>query len=1672
MKIVRFLLPVIILIVIILAIFFKPQITGLATDPIDNNEAGLMAVWHLNEGSGSTFSDSSGHGNTGAINGATWIDGKFNKALQFDGVNDYLEIPNSASLNITGNVTISLWIKLGTQSSSDEKMILSKGWENTNTRSYNLITTYGALGAMFNICNAAQSCAYPDFSWENNNWHHLVGTYNGSIAKIYVDGVEENSDSLTGLIQSTIRPVQIGGWFIYGSGSGYLNGTLDEIAIYNRVLSASEVQTQYNKGMSGGAGNPTASTTASPTSGTSPLSVSFTCSGSGGTSPYTYSWTFGDSGTSSSQNLSHTYSAGTFTSTCTVTDSASKTGTSSKTITVTGADITAPTVSVSHSPSSPTTTDSVTLTATASDNVGVTGINIYVDGASKKTCTSSPCSTTAQTYSLGNHTYYATASDAAGNSGRDPASGTKSFTVSSVAQQPVCGNNVKETGEDCDGSDSSACPGLCTTGCTCAAAGGTYNDFTLNTQPSSITDSKTGNVVTITTDEYSLVVDWSQSNFVDYKIKPKFTTNFIRYRRMYNPSGTGFWGGTVDENGNNLDGINMVVSSWGRSGNKAWFYESSSEFSLNQSFIFYKDYIELDVHYKPGTKKVETRYFVGFFDASNNNIATNSGSDPTIYMPGEAETMPGKTMCDYGMGGWYPLLNEFAPAVDWRVPSSDIAVEWGYNGFPTFLYTPVWNAGYGNAGGCNVFELEYTSTDSVVPHPASGKEQDFHMFIRPYQANDGQRRGTDYGYAQWIGPKLAANYQHHSTSIFPLTAFGWGEDAFKTYAENSQIKLAVYSSNSNQINFGYLSAQYGHSDIAPTVSNTPTDWHLWEQGVGIPQIGTNGWVVLNPVVPAVRHHFLYDLPSGDLSWLRGLKSVYWDEINPDSISNQPRNDYHYWNDYILQGYLQLIQDTYDAGYWSYVFVNPWVPNMHVCYVADLCMAEGYLSFNYQWSSPYNLPFMYSAMKFINQMPQQYKPRLLVRQEFDSAFQHDVKTAYRTIFGSAKYGFHITLDTYQPDNMKIHFQQAAENMYIAMGCSRNDDSCITDNSKRNQIATLFLEDDEISDTTRTDLSPTTSKSLTTNARMVVFAGDQYWPDITFTAAKSAYTFTNLRNTTTSIKITIPVTNDYVSNSSDIIIDSSTVQGSNRVIQARILTEKTASIISTGGQPSCTESWTCGTWSSCVSGTQTRTCTDANACGTTNSKPATSQSCQSCIESWSCNAWSSCVGGAQTRSCTDSNSCGTTNDKPATSQSCQSCVESWLCTAWSICNNGLQTRSCTDSNACGTTTLKPQVSQTCCMEDWTCGGWSSCVGGAQSRTCTDRNSCGTTGQKPVVSQSCVCTESWTCGTWSSCVNNLQTRTCTDSNSCGTTSQKPNITQTCTAPTCTEDWACTDWSDCLGGTETRNCIDNNKCGTTSLKPKESESCVMPPSPTPNETTPIVSAEQPSVGPSGTMGGTSFGGSMGSGVIRATTPINRALKYQFENLPVYEVGLTTLVDVTGAKVSIEDLGNIKPQIMNLIPDGIIYRYVNLETTNIQKDQTQNITIKFKVLQSFFRSNSIDPRVTRLQRWDGSKWNKLDTTPTGSDTTYYYFSASPQSLSIFAITAEITGLLPPSTTCDKFCGENEALNVDNCQCVSVKAGVFTIPWSELLNSKNLPYTIVAVVVLGIIILFIFLRRR
>ena len=75
---------------------------------------GLVACWHMDEGEGSVIYDTSGNGNDGTIYGATWTDGKFGKALSFDGENDYVKIPDSASLDITDEITIEVRVKTDT----------------------------------------------------------------------------------------------------------------------------------------------------------------------------------------------------------------------------------------------------------------------------------------------------------------------------------------------------------------------------------------------------------------------------------------------------------------------------------------------------------------------------------------------------------------------------------------------------------------------------------------------------------------------------------------------------------------------------------------------------------------------------------------------------------------------------------------------------------------------------------------------------------------------------------------------------------------------------------------------------------------------------------------------------------------------------------------------------------------------------------------------------------------------------------------------------------------------------------------------------------------------------------------------------------------------------------------------------------------------------------------------------------------------------------------------------------------------------------------------------------------------------------------------------------------------------------------------------------------------
>ncbi len=168
------------------------------------------------------------------------------------------------------------------------------------------------------------------------------------------------------------------------------------------------------------ASSPTVTATATPQSGAAPLSVAFTATPSGGTSPYTYLWNFGDTTTSTSQNPTHVYSAvGTYSAKVTVTDSASRTGTSSAlTITVSS---TAPlTATATVSPTSGTAPLAVTFTGSASGGTGpYTYFWVFMDGSHSNLQSPSHTYTTAGTYT-------------ATLTVNDSASGTKTVSAQAV----------------------------------------------------------------------------------------------------------------------------------------------------------------------------------------------------------------------------------------------------------------------------------------------------------------------------------------------------------------------------------------------------------------------------------------------------------------------------------------------------------------------------------------------------------------------------------------------------------------------------------------------------------------------------------------------------------------------------------------------------------------------------------------------------------------------------------------------------------------------------------------------------------------------------------------------------------------------------------------------------------------------------------------------------------------------------------------------------------------------------------------------------------------------------------------------------------------------------------------------------------------------------------------
>ncbi|UCE99486.1 MAG: LamG domain-containing protein, partial [Planctomycetota bacterium] len=203
------------------------------------NTGKLIAWWKLDESQGRRANDSAGD-NAGILEGdPSWITGQIGSALEFDGVDDYVDVGRSTDFGIREQVTIAAWLKTNDAGNGEVNPYVITAKYGLKQKASNVLEFYIFTDTWhvvwFDVDNTF-----------NSNWHHLAGAYDGRELKLYIDGVVEGSTFHTGIMGPDTSSIRIGGepW----PARRYYDGAIDDVRIYNYALGEDEIRALYNKG--------------------------------------------------------------------------------------------------------------------------------------------------------------------------------------------------------------------------------------------------------------------------------------------------------------------------------------------------------------------------------------------------------------------------------------------------------------------------------------------------------------------------------------------------------------------------------------------------------------------------------------------------------------------------------------------------------------------------------------------------------------------------------------------------------------------------------------------------------------------------------------------------------------------------------------------------------------------------------------------------------------------------------------------------------------------------------------------------------------------------------------------------------------------------------------------------------------------------------------------------------------------------------------------------------------------------------------------------------------------------------------------------------------------------------------------------------------------------------
>jgi prepilin-type N-terminal cleavage/methylation domain-containing protein len=240
---------------------FEPTLYEVGSDLfIPSPHSGLVGYWSFDEGTGTIAYDLSGYGNNGTLLDASstnadgntppqWTTGKIGKALIFDGVDDYVSMGNKFNMGTTQDFTLVAWVKVNALQASSQGVVGKLPWScgGYGIEIYPNGTIYGNLKTQTASacgCSLSRSSA----SSPLNEWYFLANTIKRNDKNsLYFNGNLSTSGSISSLYGCSVdNSFNFTVGAPPGSGGNYFNGLIDEVRVYNRALSDSEIKALYD----------------------------------------------------------------------------------------------------------------------------------------------------------------------------------------------------------------------------------------------------------------------------------------------------------------------------------------------------------------------------------------------------------------------------------------------------------------------------------------------------------------------------------------------------------------------------------------------------------------------------------------------------------------------------------------------------------------------------------------------------------------------------------------------------------------------------------------------------------------------------------------------------------------------------------------------------------------------------------------------------------------------------------------------------------------------------------------------------------------------------------------------------------------------------------------------------------------------------------------------------------------------------------------------------------------------------------------------------------------------------------------------------------------------------------------------------------------------------------